>query len=164
MRNKVLSLVLILFALASVLPALADNASPSVSKSNTVNLGKYPARPDSVRVQYELYYFPVRLISAFSAVIWDVPTGMFQDGIKGARQMSKMVARNLGKENGVYEMIAGGMTGGPVGLVQGSMYGVIHGFGYGAKHGFVGYPGTDSGSHSRLFQGIAYRVPYDDNY
>lgn len=124
----------------------------------------YPARPESARVQYELWYFPVRLVSMVSAVAWDVPTASFQDSIKGAIGGTKMVARNLGKEDGTYELIAGGMTGGPVGAVGGALFGITHGFFYGAKHGFVGYPSPHSGSHSMLFQGKQYVVPYDDNY
>jgi len=95
---------------------------------------------------------------------WDIPTGAFSDGIKGAIGGTKMVARNLGKEDGAYEMVAGAMTGGPVGLVAGSAYGVIHGAAYGMHHGFVGYPSPHSGSHSMIFQGKGFVVPYDDNY
>lgn len=124
----------------------------------------YPERPSSARVYYELLYFPVRLISMGSTLAWDVPTAAFQDGIKGSIGGTKMVARNLGKEDGVYELVAGSVTGGPVGLVAGTAYGTVHGFGYGANHGFVGYPSPHSGSHSMLFQGRAFRVPYDDNY
>ncbi len=124
----------------------------------------YPVRPESARVQYELWYFPVRVVSMVSAIVWDVPTASFQDGVKGAIGGTKMVARNLGKEDGVYELIAGSLTGGPVGLVAGSTYGLYHGFTYGAWHGFVGYPSPHSGSHSMLFQGKQYVVPYDDNY
>lgn len=158
MRNKVLSLALAFAAFSCGTASLAGGSESSVY------LGGYPERPDSARVQYELWYFPVRLVSMVSAVAWDVPTGAFQAGVKGAIGFTKMVARNLGKEDGVYEMIAGGMFGGPVGLVEGSLYGVVQGFGYGAAHGFVGYPSPSSGSHSMLFQGMAYRVPYDDNY
>ena len=124
----------------------------------------YPERPQDWRVQYEAYYFPVRLISMVTGIVWDVPTAAFQDGIKGAIGGTKMVARNLGKEDGVYEMVAGALTGGPVGLVGGGTYGLIHGAGYGIKHGFVGYPSPHSGSHSMLFQGKGFVVPYDDNY
>ena len=45
-----------------------------------------------------------------------------------------MVARNLGDENGTYELVAGSVTGGPVGLVAGGAYGVLHGFAYGLHH------------------------------
>lgn len=124
----------------------------------------YPARPESARVWYEVEYFPVRLVSMVSAIMWDVPTGMFQDSIKGAIGGTRLVARNVGKENGTYELIVGGLTGGPVGMVAGGAYGMLHGFAYGARHGFVGYPSPNSGSHSMLFQGKAYVVPYDDNY
>ena len=149
MRNRILS---------SMLAALALTCAFSASVS------AYPERPGSARVYYECWYFPVRLVSMVSAVAWDVPTGAFQDGIKGAIGGTRMVARNLGKEDGVYEMIAGGLTGGPVGAVGGAAYGMVHGFGYGVHHGFVGYPSPHSGSHSMLFQGKAYVVPYDDNY
>ncbi len=149
MRNKIVSSMLATVALTCGLAASAL---------------AYPVRPESARVVYELWYFPVRLVSMTSAVAWDVPTASFQDGVKGSIGGTKMVARNLGKEDGVYEMIAGAITGGPVGLVGGSLYGVIHGFGYGANHGFVGYPSPHSGSHSMLFQGKQYVVPYDDNY
>jgi hypothetical protein len=124
----------------------------------------YPERPEAARVQYEMWYFPVRVVSMLSAIAWDVPTAAFQDSIKGAIGGTKMVARNLGKEEGVYEVIAAVPTGGPVGAVGGAAYGVLHGLGYGAYHGFVGYPSTHSGSHSMLFQGKQYVVPYDDNY
>lgn len=124
----------------------------------------YPERPEDWRVQYELYYFPVRLISMATAIIWDVPTASFQDAIKGAIGGTKMVARNLGNEDGPYEMVAGALVGGPVGLVSGAAYGVLHGFGYGAWHGFMGYPSPHNGSHVSLFQGRQYVVPYDDNY
>jgi len=124
----------------------------------------YPERPTSARVQYELWYFPVRVVSMLTAIAWDVPTASFQDSIKGAIGGTKLVARNLGKEDGAYELIAAAPTGGPVGAVAGATYGVLHGFGYGAYHGFVGYPSPHSGSHSMLFQGKQYVVPYDDNY
>ena len=124
----------------------------------------YPERPDAARVQYELWYIPVRIVSALTTIAWDVPTGAFQDSIKGAIGFTKMVARNLGKEDGVYELVAGGIFGGPVGLVEGAIYGAGHGLGYGANHGFMGYPSPYNGSHRMLFQGVAYRVPYDENY
>lgn len=124
----------------------------------------YPPRPESARVWYEVEYFPVRLVSMASAIFWDVPTASFQDAIRGAVGGTRCVARNIGKEDGTYELMVGGVTGGPVGMVGGSAYGVLHGFGYGAKHGFVGYPSPNSGSHSMLFQGKAYVVPYGENY
>ncbi len=124
----------------------------------------YPERPQDWRVQYEAYYFPVRVISMLTGIIWDVPTGAFQDGVKGAIGGTKMVARNLGNEDGPYDKVAGGLVGGPVGLVGGAAYGVLHGFGYGAWHGFVGYDSPHSGSHCSLFQGRQYVVPYDGNY
>jgi hypothetical protein len=124
----------------------------------------YPERPSDWRVQYELLYFPVRVVSMLSAVAWDVPTGSFQDGVKGAIGGTKMVARNLGNEDGPYDRVAGALVGGPVGLVGGSAYGLFHGFGYGAFHGFVGYDSPHSGSHCSLFQGREYVVPYDSNY
>lgn len=160
MQNKVLSafLAAAILSLGIVSTALAENTSSSIY------LGGYPERPTSARVQYELWYFPVRLVSMVTAVAWDVPTGAFQDSIKGSIGFTKMVARNLGKEDGVYEMIAGGVTGGPVGSVEGAAYGVIQGFGYGVYRGFVGFHSPEHGSHSMLFQGMSYRVPYDDNY
>jgi len=148
MRNKIVSSLL-------AVAALAGTAIPSLA---------YPERPSSARVQYECWYFPVRVISMISAVAWDIPTATFQDSIKGTIGGTKMVARNLGKEDGVYELIAGAPTGGTFGMVGGAAYGLIHGFGYGTKHGFVGYPSPHSGSHSMLFQGKEYVVPYDDNY
>jgi hypothetical protein len=132
--------------------------------SNVTACFAYPERPEDWRVQYELYYFPVRLVSMATAIIWDVPTASFQDAIKGAIGGTKMVARNLGNESGPYELVAGALTGGPVGLVSGAAYGVLHGFGYGAWHGFMGYPSPHNGSHVSLFQGRQYVVPYDDNY
>jgi hypothetical protein len=96
--------------------------------------------------------------------IWDVPTAAFQDAIKGAIGGTKMVSRNLGKEDGTYELVAGGLTGGPVGLLAGGLYGARHGLFYGMHHGFVGYPSPHSGSHSMIFQGKGFVVPYDDNY
>jgi hypothetical protein len=157
MQKRVLASLFAVMALNLVLQT-ATMASDSTTTST------YPPRPSSARVQYEMWYFPVRVVSMLTTVIWDVPTGAFQDGIKGSIGFTKMVARNLGKEDGTYEMIAGGLVGGPVGLVEGSAYGLLHGFGYGVNHGFVGYPSPYSGSHSMLFQGVAYRVPYDDNY
>ena len=124
----------------------------------------YPERPESARVYYEIEYFPVRLVSMAVTTAWDVPTAAFQDAIKGSIGGTKMVARNLGNEDGVYEMVAGGIVGGPAGAVAGGAYGVIHGAAYGMHHGFVGYPSPHSGSHSMLFQGKAFVVPYDDNY
>jgi hypothetical protein len=124
----------------------------------------YPERPESARVWYEIEYFPVRLVSMTATTIWDVSTAPLTDGIKGAIGGTKMVARNIGKEDGSYELVAGGLTGGPAGLAAGGAYGVIHGFFYGMKHGFVGYPSPHSGSHSMLFQGKGFVVPYDDNY
>jgi hypothetical protein len=124
----------------------------------------YPERPESARVYYEIEYFPVRVISMLVTTAWDVPTAPISDGIKGAIGGTKMVSRNLGKEDGSYELVAGGLTGGPAGLAAGAAYGVMHGFFYGVKHGFIGYPSPHSGSHSMLFQGKGFVVPYDDNY
>jgi hypothetical protein len=124
----------------------------------------YPERPESARVYYEIEYFPCRLVSMIVTTAWDVPTASFQDGVKGAIGGTKMVARNLGKEDGTYELVAGGLTGGPVGLAAGATYGLFHGFVYGVHHGFVGYPSPHSGSHSMIFQGKGFVVPYDDNY
>jgi len=149
MRNK--------FFLSSLLAAVALFSSVAACFA-------YPERPEDWRVQYEIYYFPVRLISMVTAIVWDVPTGAFQDGIKGAIGGTHMVSRNLGNEDGPYELVAGAITGGPVGLVSGAAYGMIHGFGYGTWHGFVGYPSPHSGSHSSLFQGRQYVVPYDSDY
>src|SRR5277367_3139735 len=84
----------------------------------------YPERPADWRVQYEALYFPVRVVSMFTAVLWDMPTAAFQDGIKGAIGGTKTVARNLGNENGPCDQVAGALTGGPVGLVGGSVYGL----------------------------------------
>jgi len=144
--------------------ALLIAATGSLFASSFCPSNAYPPRPESARVWYEIEYFPVRLISMVSTVVWDVPTASFQDAIKGAIGGTHMVARNVGKEDGTYELVAGGLTGGPVGLASGSAYGVLHGFSYGVKHGFVGYPSPNSGSHSMLFQSKAYIVPYDDNY
>src|SRR3990167_7883056 len=130
MQKKILSSLLAALGLAMSLSA------PSMA---------YPERPESARVIYEMWYFPCRLVSMAVTTAWDVPTAAFSDGIKGAIGGTKMVARNLGKEDGVYEMVAGAMTGGPVGLVGGSAYGVLHGAGYGIKHGFIGYPSPHSG-------------------
>jgi hypothetical protein len=149
MGKKILSAVLagIGLAVAAVAPSFA-----------------YPERPESARVYYEIEYFPVRLISMAVTTAWDVPTAAFQDALKGSIGGTKMVARNLGNEDGVYELAAGGLVGGPVGAAAGGTYGVMHGFFYGVHHGFVGYPSPHSGSHSMLFQGKAFVVPYDDNY
>lgn len=149
MQKKILSSLLAALGLAMSLSA------PSMA---------YPERPESARVIYEMWYFPCRVVSMVATTAWDIPTAAFSDGIKGAIGGTKMVARNLGKEDGVYEMVAGGLTGGPVGLVAGSAYGVLHGAAYGMKHGFVGYPSPHSGSHSMIFQGKGFVVPYDDNY
>jgi len=149
MRNKIF--------LSSLLAAVA-------LLSNVAACFAYPERPEDWRVQYELYYFPVRVVSMATAWVWDIPTAAFQDGIKGAIGGTRMVARNLGNEDGPYEMVAGALVGGPVGLVSGAAYGVIHGFGYGTWHGFCGYPSPHSGSHSSLFQGRQYVVPYDSDY
>lgn len=124
----------------------------------------YPERPESARVWYEIEYFPVRLVSMVATAAWDVPTAAFQDSIKGAIGGTRMVARNVGKEDGTYELVAGGLTGGPVGALAGIPYGALHGFAYGVHHGFVGYPSPHSGSHSMLFQGRGFVVPYDDSY
>ncbi len=149
MRKKA---VLMLLAVAGLTMGMA---SPSFA---------YPERPESARVYYELWYFPVRLVSMGVTTLWDVPTATFQDAVKGTIGGTKMVARNLGKEDGAYERVAGALVGGPVGLVAGGTYGVLHGFGYGMWHGFVGYPSPHSGSHSMIFQGKGFVVPYDDNY
>jgi hypothetical protein len=150
MRNKVL------FTLAAAAGLLLGAlAVPAMA---------YPERPESARVYYEIEYFPVRLVSMVVTAAWDVPTASFQDAIKGSIGGTKMVARNLGKEDGTYELIAGGLVGGPAGFVAGASYGVLHGFFYGVHHGFVGYPSPHSGSHSMLFQGKGFVVPYDDNY
>lgn len=132
--------------------------------SNVAACFAYPERPEDWRVQYELWYFPVRLVSMATAIIWDVPTASFQDAIKGTIGGTHMVARNLGSEDNPYELTAGALVGGPVGLVSGAVYGLVHGLGYGAWHGFVGYASPHNGSHTSLFQGRQYVVPYDDNY
>jgi len=148
MRNK----IFLSFLLASM--ALLCNVAACFA---------YPERPEDWRVQYEMYYFPVRLVSMLSAIVWDVPTGAFQDAIKGTIGGTKMVARNLGNETGPYDLVAGSLVGGPVGLVSGAAYGVLHGFGYGAWHGFCGYPSPHQGSYRSLFQGREYVVPYDSD-
>ncbi len=71
----------------------------------------YPERPESARVYYEIAYFPCRLVSMVVTTAWDVPTASFQDAIKGSIGGTKMVARNLGNENGTYELIADRWTG-----------------------------------------------------
>src|SRR6516164_2655409 len=139
-------------------------ASVGLAAGSLIPTLAYPERPESARVWYEIEYFPCRLVSMVVTTAWDVPTGCFQDGVKGAIGGTRMVARNIGKEDGTYELAAGGLTGGPVGLLGGSAYGVLHGFAYGVHHGFVGYPSPHSGSHSMLFQGKGFVVPYDDNY
>jgi len=149
MRKKVIS------GLLAAAGLVAGLAAPSLA---------YPERPESARVYYEIEYFPCRVISMIVTTAWDVPTAAFQDGVKGAIGGTKMVARNLGKEDGTYELLAGGVTGGPAGLAIGSTYGLFHGFVYGVHHGFVGYPSPHSGSHSMIFQGKGFVVPYDDNY
>jgi len=151
MRKKVLASATLLTAAAAAIGCVA----PSFS---------YPERPESARVYYEIAYFPCRVISMVVTTAWDVPTASFQDAVKGAIGGTKMVARNLGNENGNYELVAGGLTGGPVGFAAGAVYGVFHGFVYGVHHGFVGYPSPHSGSHSMIFQGKGFVVPYDDNY
>jgi|SRR3984957_4206503 len=149
MKKKVISGLLAAAAL------VAGLAAPSLA---------YPERPESARVYYEFEYLPCRLISMAVTTAWDVPTAWFQDGVKGAIGGTKMVARNLGKEDGTYELVAGGISGGPAGFAAGSTYGLFHGFVYGVHHGFVGYPSPHSGSHSMIFQGKGFVVPYDDNY
>ena len=124
----------------------------------------YPERPESARVYYELWYFPMRVISQMVTTAWTTPTATFQDSVKGTIGGAKMVARNLGNEDGAYELVAGSLVGAPVGMVAGAVYGVGHGFTYGMHHGFVGYPSPHSGSHSMIFQGKGFVVPYDDNY
>jgi len=143
--------------LSSVLVALAMFSTVSATFA-------YPERPESWRVQYEMYYLPMRLISMISAVVWDVPTGAFQDGLKGAIGGSKAVARSVNDENGTAALAFGGLTGGPVGLVSGAAYGLLHGFGYGSYHGFMGYPSAHNGSYRQIFQGREYVVPYNENY
>jgi len=143
--------------LSSVLVALAMFSTVSATFA-------YPERPESWRVQYEMYYFPMRMWSMFSAVVWDVPTGCFQDSIRGAIGGTKLVARNMNDENGTAANAIGAITGGPIGLVSGAAYGLLHGFGYGAYHGFMGYPTSHNGSYRQIFQGREYVVPYNDNY
>lgn len=149
MRKIVLSSLLVALGLSvgTLVPSLA-----------------YPERPESARVWYEIEYFPVRLVSMVVTAAWDTPTAAFQDSLKGAIGGTRMVARNIGKEDGTYELAAGGVSGGPVGAAGGATYGLFHGFTYGVKHGFLGYPSPHSGSHSMLFQGKGFVVPYDDNY
>jgi hypothetical protein len=139
-------------------------ATIGLSVGTLVPTQAYPERPEAARVWYEIEYFPVRLVSMVVTTAWDVPTASLQDGIKGAIGGTRMVARNIGTEDGTYELAAGGVTGGPVGLFGGTTYGLLHGFSYGMRHGFVGYPSPHSGSHSMLFQGRGFVVPYDDNY
>jgi hypothetical protein len=150
MRKKVLASALTVLGLA-----IGAISAPTLA---------YPERPESARVYYEVEYFPVRLVSMVVTCLWDTSTAPLSDGIKGAIGGTKMVARNLGKEDGSYELAAGGIVGGTAGAAAGATYGLAHGFFYGAKHGFIGYPSPHSGSHSMLFQGKGFVVPYDDNY
>ncbi len=123
-----------------------------------------PERPSSARVCYEIEYFPCRLVSMLVTTMWDVPTAAFQGAVKNSIGGTKMVARNLGNEDGIYEMVAGGLVGGPVGAAGGMVSGATHGLVYGIHHGFVGYPSPHTGSHDMLFQGRGFVVPYDDDY
>src|SRR5271163_4020462 len=91
-------------------------ASCALAIGSVIPTMAYPERPESARVWYEIEYFPVRLVSMVVTTAWDVPTASFQDGVKGAIGGTRMVARNVGKEDGTYELVAGGLTGGPVGL------------------------------------------------
>jgi hypothetical protein len=149
MLKKLLSSVIALAALAGFF------AAPAMA---------YPERPDDATVQYQLYAIGARVPSMLTSWFWDIPTAAFQDSVKGAIGGTKMVARNLGKEDGMYEKVAGAMVGGPVGYVAGAGYGVLHGFGYGTVHGFMGYPNDEHGCRTAWFQGRQYVVPYDDNY
>ncbi len=123
-----------------------------------------PERPSSARVYYEIEYFPCRLVSMLVTTMWDVPTGAFQGAVKNSIGGTKMVARNLGNEDGIYEMVAGGVVGGTAGALGGAVSGASHGLVYGIHHGFVGYPSPHTGSHDMLFQGRGFVVPYDDDY
>jgi hypothetical protein len=122
MKKKVIS------GLLAAAGLVAGLAAPSLA---------YPERPESARCWYEFEYFPCRLLSCAVTTAWDVPTAWFQDGVKGAIGGTKMVARNLGKEDGTYELVAGGVSGGPAGFAAGSTYGLFHGFVYGIHHGYT---------------------------
>src|SRR5271163_3812435 len=91
--------------LASLVAALG-----LVSVCSSVPGIAYPTRPESARVWYEIEYFPVRLVSMVACMAWDTPTGIFQDATKGAIGGTRCVARNIGDENGTYELIGGGLT------------------------------------------------------
>ena len=69
---------------------------------------------------------------------WDVPTAAFQDAIKGSIGGTKMVARNLGNEDGVYEMVGWrSRRRTSRRCCWWYVMVLVHGFGYGVHHGFV---------------------------
>ncbi len=81
-------------------------------------------------------FFPVRVLGCGVGTVVGVPLGMVKDGNRGAIKATKWVAEKLGDENGFYHQVAGGILGGPFGLVGGAAYGSFDGGWHGMKTGF----------------------------
>src|SRR4030095_3286786 len=90
--------------LSSVLAALAITCGVSASVSAC------PIRPDSARVAYELWYFPVRVVSMAAALGWDIPTAAFQDSVKGAIGGAPNGSPHPRNEEGAYHKVVVGKT------------------------------------------------------
>jgi hypothetical protein len=83
-----------------------------------------------------IVYFPVRVLGAGVGTVVGVPLGATKDGTRGFIKSTQWVAGKLGNEDGKYHQIAGGILGGPFGLVGGGAYGCFDGSWHGLKTGF----------------------------
>lgn len=83
-----------------------------------------------------IVFFPVRVVGSGTGFLVGMPLGAVKDGVKGAQMGTKWVAGKLGNEDGVYQTWAGGILGGPVGLLGGAAYGTFDGGWHGVVTGY----------------------------
>ncbi len=94
-----------------------------------------PSHADDSTFQ-TIVFFPVRVLGAGVGTVVGVPLGAVKDGNRGAIKATQWVAGKLGDEDGKYHQVAGGILGGPFGLLGGGAYGCFDGGWHGLKTGF----------------------------
>lgn len=110
-------------------------ASSFLIASALVGTMAAPSHADDSTFQ-TIVFFPVRVLGSGVGTVVGVPLGMVKDGNRGAIKATKWVAGKLGDEDGKYHQVAGGLLGGPFGLVGGAAYGSFDGGWHGMKTGF----------------------------
>lgn len=110
-------------------------ASSFLIASALVGTMAAPSHADDSTFQ-TIVFFPVRVLGSGVGTVVGVPLGMVKDGNRGAIKATKWVAGKLGDEDGKYHQVAGGILGGPFGLVGGAAYGSFDGGWHGMKTGF----------------------------